>query len=321
MVDKCQKIIIPTRPHADVIVGIFLLIKFGQKLYSGVKDALVEIWQELPVGDTSLSLEEKGVLLLDVGGGKFDHHNTGKNLAQLIAENLEISTNPTIAKLLAYAERDDKHGLGTLSNDPLDKAFGLSGLIASLNKTVENPKIVIESILPLLEAHLTEEKRRVEELPQEFEKKLNNGQAEVFEIKQSGKNLKVVVLESDNLSMAGWIKSSIGLKADVVCQKKSSGFVNILTKPFKKVDLRWTAAYLRSAECELKDIKTKYSTFDLMSHGKLPEISEWYYDNATNSVLNGGASPKGILPTTIPLETIKNILKESLSQELPRQTS
>lgn len=318
MANKYQKIIIPTRPHPDVIVGIFLLIKFGAEKYPGIKDAVIDIWQELPAGDTISSLEEKGVLLLDLGGGKFDHHQTGKNLSRLIAEDLEILAKPAIAKILAYAERDDKHGLGTVSTDTLDKAFGLSGLVASLNKTEEDPGKIVKIVLPLLEAHFTEEKRRTEELPKEFEKKLKEGEAEVFEIKQGKKNLKVVVLESDNLSIAGWLKSAGGLRADVVCQKKSSGFTNILTKPLKNVDLRWLAAYLRKAEAELRDRKLACSTFDLMKSGKIEEIPEWYYDRATNSVLNGGASPKGILPTAIPLETIKEILKEALAQDAPR---
>lgn len=317
MANSYQKIIIPTRPHPDVIVGIFLLIKFGAKKYPGIKDASIDIWQELPAGDTNLSLEKKGVLLLDLGEGEFDHHKKGKNLSQLIAEDLGILAEPSIAKILAYAQRDDKHGLGTISTDPLDKAFGLSGLVASLNKTEEDPEKIVKIVLPLLEAHYLEEKRRTEELPQEFEKKLKEGKAEVFEVKQGKKNLKVVVLESDNLSMAGWLKSSGGFKADVVCQKKSSGFTNILTKPLKMVDLRWLAAYLRKAESELRDRKLTYSTSDLMKPGKIPEIPEWYYDRATNSVLNGGASPKGILPTAIPLETIKDILKEALAQKAP----
>ncbi|MCX6724275.1 MAG: hypothetical protein NT155_03860 [Candidatus Staskawiczbacteria bacterium] len=318
MVNTYKKIIIPTRPHPDVIVGIFLLIKFGAEKYPGVKDAKIDVWQELPAGDTNKTLEQKGVLLLDIGEGQFDHHKTGKNLAQLVAEDLGVSADQSVAKILAYAERDDKHGLGTVSSDPLDKAFGLSGLVASLNKTEADPEKVVKIVLPLLEAHFIEERRRTQELPQEFEQKLKEGKAEIFEVKQGKKSLKVVVLESDNLSMAGWLKSAGGVRADVVCQKNSAGFTNILTKPLKVIDLRWTSAYLRKAEAELRNIRLTCSTFDLMLPGKMQEISEWYYDRATNSVLNGGASPKGILPTAIPLETITEILKESLGQETPK---
>lgn len=317
MAKTYQKIIIPTRPHPDVIVGIFLLTKLGKERYAGLENASIDIWQELPAGDTAESLDKKGVLLLDVGQGKFDHHKFGKNLSQLIAEDLEISNEPSVVKLLNYAKRDDEHGLGTISNDPLDKAFGLSGLIASLNKTEENPEKVVKIVLPLLEAHFTEEKRRTDEMPKEFQNKLDEGKAKIFEIKQGKKNLKVVVVESDNLSMPGWLKASVGQRADVVCQRKSEGFTNIITKPLKNVDLRWTAAYLRKAESELRDRKLVCSTFDLMKPGKVEDVPEWYYDRATNSVLNGGASPKGILPTTIPFETIIEILKESLAQDSP----
>lgn len=317
MTEKYTKIIMPSRPHPDVIVGIFLLVKFGVEKYPGLKDAEIEIRQELPAGDTALSLEEKGVLALDLGGGDLDHHKTNKNLSQLIAENLGVSAEPALTKILDYAKRDDKHGLGTISNDILDKAFGLSGLIAALNKTEDDANKVVKIVMPLLEARYLEERRRTEELPKEFEEKMEKGKAQVFEVKQRKKKLKVVVLESDNLSMQGWLKSASGIRADVVCQKNSSGFTNILTRPLKNVNLRWLAAYVRKAESELKDIKLSCSTIDLMRPGRIEEVPQWYYDRATNSVLNGGANPKGVLPTAIPLETIVEILKEALPLEAP----
>ncbi len=315
-----QKIILPTRPQPDTILGIFLLKKFGKEKYLGIEKAEVEIWQELPKGETPGFLEKKGVLVLDLGGGKFDHHQKGKTLSKLLAEDLEILDDHALQKLLIYGERDDKYGLGTISSDPIDKAFGLSGLIASLNKVFPgNPEKVIENVLPLIEAHYLEEKKKIEELPREFEEKLKEGKAEIFEVKQEKKKLKVVVLESNNLSMAGWLKSSEGVKADVVCQKVSSGYVNILTKPLKRVDLRWLAAYLRNEEAKLRGRRLRYLTPDLMQPGKIPEVPEWYYDRATNSVLNGGPNPKGILPTSIFLERIKEILKEALSQKSPEK--
>lgn len=315
-----QKIILPTRPQPDTILGIFLLKNFGREKYPGTEKAKIEIWQELPKNETSGSLEKKGVLVLDLGGGKFDHHQKGRTLSQLVAEDLEILNDSALQKLLTYGERDDKYGLGTISSDPIDKAFGLSGLIASLNRTfTKNPEKVIETILPLIEAHYLEERKRVEELPREFEEKLKTGQVDVFEVKQGNKKLKVVVLESDNLSMAGWLRSSEGMKADVVCQKVSSGYVNILTKPLKRVDLRWLAAYIRNEEAKLRGRRLRYLTFDLMQPGKIPEVPEWYYDRATNSMLNGGPNPKGILPTAIPFLKIKEILKEALFQKTPER--
>lgn len=315
-----QKIILPTRPQPDTILAIFLLRNFGKEKYPGVEKAAIEIRQELPQGETAGSLEEKGVLVLDLAGGRFDHHQTGKNLSQLVAEDLAVSDDPCLQKLLKYGERDDKFGLGTISTDPIDKAFGLSGLLVALNKSLpEEPERIFEIISPLLIAHVLEEKKKTVELPKEFTEKLAQGLAEVFEVKQGDKKLKAVALESDNLSMAGWLKSSEGQKADVACQKASSNYVNILTKPLKRVDLRWLAAYIRNEEAKLRGRRLRYSTIDLMRPGKIFDIPEWYYDRATNSLLNGGTNPKGVEPTAIPFARMKEILKEALAQKPPER--
>jgi 2'-5' RNA ligase len=313
-----NKIILPSRPQPDTIIGIFLLRAFGKEKYPDIDKAKIEIWQELPKNETSVSLENRGVLALDIGQGKFDHHQRNTTLSKLIAEDLNIIADPCLQKLLAYGERDDKYGLGTISSDSLDKAFGLSGLITSLNKGApENPERVIEIILPIITAHCIEEKKRTVEIPKEFDEKFSQGKVDIFEIKQGKKEIKVISLESNNLSMAGWLKSGDGKNADVVCQKNDDGYVNILTKPLKKIDLRWTAAYLRNEESKIRNKRLNCSTFDLMMPGKVLGVPEWYYDRATNSILNGGTNPNGIEPTAIPFERIREILKESLAQDPP----
>ena len=315
-----SKIIIPSSLHPDTILAIFLLKKFGGKKYPGIGGAEIEIRQVLAENDTPVSLKEKGVICLDVGQGEFDHHadKEGKILSELVARDLEIATDPALAKLLAYAARDDKFGMGTISTDQLDRAFGLSGLISSINKTVQVPEKILQILFPVLEAHYLEERKRTTELPLEFEKNAKEGKAEVTEVKHKDKKLKVVFLESDNVSMPGWIKSSAGLKADVVCMRTSPGYTNILTKQQKMIDLRWLAAHVRHEESELKGENITYSAEILMSEGNISEIPEWYYDRATNSLLNGGTNPKGIQPTRIPLARIKTIVVDALSKDIPR---
>src|SRR3989344_1819895 len=313
------KIIIPSSLHPDTILAIFLLRKFGVGKYPGIDKAEVEIRQVLAENETSVSLKEKGVIVLDLGGGEFDHHSQkGKILSELVTEDLQIAQDPALAKVLAYAKRDDQYGIGTISTDQLDRALGLSGLISSISKTVQNTEKILQIIFPVLEAHYTEERKRTIELPLEFEKRLQEGKAQIIELKHKGKKLKVVFLESDNISMAGWIKSSVGLKADVVGIAMSSGYVNILTKQQKMIDLRWLAAYLRSEELGMRGKSQINSIQILMKPGKIEEVQEWYYDRATNSLLNGGINPKGILPTAIPFEKIKAIAKEALSKDIPR---
>jgi len=312
-----QKIILPSRPQADTIVGIFLLKSFGEEKYPGIKTAQIEIWSILPEKQTEESLNKKGYFLIDIGAGKFDHHFKKTNVSQLIAEDLEISDDITLQKLLLYAGRDDKYGLGTISSDSIDKAFGLSGLIMALNRALpENPQKVIEIVLPLIKAHYLEEEKRINKLPKEFEEKKEKGEVEIFTVKQGKKQLKVVILESSNPSMPGWLKSQAGLKADVIVQKAASGHVNILTRPLKKVDLRWSTAYLRNQEAVLRNQKIKLYTSDLIKPGRLNEIPQWYYDRATNSILNGGVNPRGISPTIVPLKKIEEMIKKGLSQSL-----
>lgn len=315
------KIIIPTTPHPDVIIGIFFLKKFGTVKYPGIENSSVETMQHLPDGETADSLEEKGVLALDVGHGKFDHHDKNTHLSYLIAKDLGIAEDSSLLKLLLYSERDDKFGLGTISTDSLDKAFGLSGLVAALNKSTSDPEKVIAVVFPLIEAHYLEEKKRTQDLPAEFEKKLKEGKAEVFNLKQGSKKLKAVVIESDDASFPGWLRSIHGLKADIVCQRRGLGFTNIITKPLKKVDLRWVAACLRDEESKLKnkkagleETKTNIPIPKLMTPGTIAEVPEWYYDRATNSVLNGGVNPKGIQPTQISLKRIREIIEEAIQR-------
>src|SRR3990170_1666080 len=112
-------IILPSRPQPDTIVGIFLLKKFGKESYPGLNNTKIEIWQELPENETVDSLNKKGVLVLDLGGGKFDHHKKNINLSKVIAADLGVAEKPALQKLLNYAERDDRHGLGTISTDPI----------------------------------------------------------------------------------------------------------------------------------------------------------------------------------------------------------
>jgi len=308
-----QKIIIPSSLHPDTILGIFLLKKFGGGKYTGIETAELEIRQALPENETGASLKEKGVICLDLGGGEFDHHGKEKILSELVAADLGILQDSGLAKLLEYAKRDDKYGMGTISEDRIDRAFGLSGLISSLNKTLGHNEKVVTVLFPLLEAHYLEEKKRTSELPLEFESYLQQGKAEIFYVKQNKKKLKVVAIESDNASMPGWLRSSVGQKADVVCQRKSAGYTNILTKQFKRVDLRWLAAHVRREEQKLRG-KVPYLLNDLLKPGSILEIPQWYYDTATNSLLNGGTNPGGIEATIIPFEKIKEILKEALAK-------
>ncbi|KKU85194.1 MAG: hypothetical protein A2746_00725 [Candidatus Yanofskybacteria bacterium RIFCSPHIGHO2_01_FULL_44_22] len=313
-----SKIILPTRPQPDTVVAIFILKKFGREQFPGIEKAVVDFWQILPEGESEETLDAKGVVLIDLGGGRFDHHaaRVKTTASDLIAGHLGVVDKASLAKLLEYARRDDFFGKGTVSEDPIDRAFGLSALIAVLNKSlVKNPAKLIDYVLPLLIAHHNEEIRRTEQLPLEFEEKIKNGEVETFEVRQRDKKLRAVILTSDNGSFAGYLRSQNGGRFDVVAQWLPSGHLNILTRPTKRVDLRSLSALMRVEEAAQAGYSIEMGVRDLAKFGRLKEIPEWYYDPATNSLQNGGLNPKEVSPTKIQKNGLKKIIELGLSEK------
>ena len=314
-----SKIAIPTRPQPDTIVAIFILKTFGKDLFPGIDKAVLEVASKIPETETFASMLKKGTLLLDIGGGDLDHH--GKNppvtCAELVCSLFGISDKPALSKLLDYVRRDDMSGKGTVSADALDRAFGLSGLVTALNKIhADDAPHVVSTVLPLIEAHYLEEVKRTEELPREFKEAVEAKKVDTFEVRQRDKKLKVVIIETENMSMLGYLRSQLGGAFDVVVRRSASGHVNILTRPTKRVDLRSLALVIRLEEGNKRGAMVKDDPRHLSSAGKLPEVPNWYYDTATNSILNGGSSPKDAEPTVIDAFTMRKLIQVGLSEQL-----
>jgi len=311
-----SKIFIPTRPQTDTIIAIFLLKKFGNKKFPGILDAEIICAPTLPANENEKTLLEKGILCIDIGGGDFDHHNKIEKTtsSNLIAKELGIEDDKSITKMLMLAERCDFYGKGTISEDALDRAFGLSGMIVTLNKTYSSaPEKVVKIILPLLEAHYQEELKRNYLLPELFNKQLADGTAEEFTIKQKDKNLKVVIVESDDSSMSGFLRSVGGGRHDVVAQWSEKGYLNITTRPTKRPNLSKLTATIRKAELLIKGDNLDYSYQDLSKVGKIKEVEQWYYDTATNSLLNGSTNPGDTTKTNIERRKLRQILEIGLT--------
>jgi len=99
MEEKITTIVLPTRPQPDTIVAIFLLKKFGQEQFPGISGATITV--------NPSATKTEGHLLIDVAGGELDHHGTDKCATELVADKLQISDNPELRNLIAYARRDD----------------------------------------------------------------------------------------------------------------------------------------------------------------------------------------------------------------------
>lgn len=314
-----SKIIIPTRPQSDTIAAIFVLREFGRERFPGIENAQIELVQNVSSEDTFESLLKKGLIPIDIGGFDLDHHGRKPFITctELVAQMLEVHEKPALSKIIEYVRRDDISGKGTVSDDPIDRAFGLSGLITALNKSnPNNPLMVIESVIPLLKAHYDEELRRTEELPREFETAKTSGKADTFEVRQRDKKLKIVIIKTENMSMPGYLRSKMGGAYDVVVCVRESGHVNILTRPAKRIDLRSLAVVLRLEESAVRGVTVKDDPRYLSQSTKIPEIPMWYYDVATNSIFNGGSNHKDVEPTMIDAITFKKLLEVGLSERL-----
>lgn len=303
-------ILLPTRPQPDTIVAIFLLKTFGTERFPGIESIKVEVNPDSPT-ETFEELEAKKIIPIDEGGGPLDHHGTGLCASELVADLLHIRDNPAIARMLAYAKRDDAFGKGTTSNDPIDRAFGLSGLIAALNKQYpgEAHKI-IELILPLLEAHYRASQEHHVELPAMIKEKKQTGDyTEVF-VKQGNMRLKIAYVVSDKPGMVTYLRSYKGPRADVVVQKNEGRQrVCIVTRQERHVNLSAVAGLIRLREAELRQVSLPEKHAYWTQDGKIDELPMWYVDPATNSILNVGAPESD---TRIPWEELQRLVRRGL---------
>lgn len=306
MSESISQIILPTRPQPDTIVAIFLLKKFGQEKYPGVENATVAVDPKATPAD--------GMLLLDVGGGELDHHGSDKCATELVAEILKLTQDKALSKFIAYARRDDTEGKGTLSTDPLDRAFGLSGLIAGLNKQFPtDANKIVEIVLPLLEAHYHTANEHYNILPKNVADLKQAGMFISHTVQKPMRNMKLAFITSDNVSMVGYLRSNAGGNYRVVVQRRSSGHTNILTKQNPKISLARTMGILRLQEAALAGIEIDEDD-SLLTIGVHKDVPNWYYDSATNSLLNGGVSPDQIEPTKIDWVTLQAIVLHTIEE-------
>ena len=311
---EISTILIPTRPQPDTVVAIFLLKKFGYEEFAGIASATVAVQPSLPEGDTFESMLGNGTLALDLGGGVLDHHGKNTCTSELVAQYLEIEKDPSIGQLLTYAKRDDQDGKGTVSKDALDRAFGLSGLIAALNKAnPTEPHRVVEAVLPLLEAHWQSAYEHHVELPRDVAAKRASGEYHELSIASGERMLKLACVVSDKPSMPTYLRSERGGRADVVLQKaQSTNHTCVLTKQERKVDLSKVMGLIRLREAELAGVELVDDEVYVSQTGRIDEIPYWYYDPATNSLLNGGLHSKDVVQTLIAWDVLKNIVRAGL---------
>ena len=301
----------------DTSIAYFLLQHFGEEKYPGIKQAKLKFWMELPKDKTVDQLEEEGYILIDLGNSRFDHHKLGPenikiSTAHMVAKYLRIEERPDLQKMLEFARRDDLEGKGTMSNDTIDRTFGLSGLLTTLNKGLgDNPQKILDVVLTMLTAHLIEENKRYELMPKEYQELKTQDKIKEFPAIHLGQKLKIIYAESDNPGLAGYLRSR-AVGADLVIQKASTGHTNFVSRQQAKLQLKKLARLLKLMEAQKNGI-TLVDSQELEKPGRTDKLPHWFYDSRANTIQNGGLSPQGIPATKLTYNEIEQLVKDGLN--------
>jgi hypothetical protein len=309
MTEEIRFLVVHEFPHFDEILGIWLLHKFGEKKYPGVKKAKIVFsgtGGELPPGLRASDYEQAGFLYIGTGGGKFDEHakfgkaaKEGECAASLIAKDLKVEEEPGLEKILKFAEISDLGG---------SQPFDLSNIIKVLYRQYQDqPEKVISWAFMAIEAFYEDQARFLNETQKEFRK------AQIEIIETSKGPLKMAVIVSDDEQVNKFARSELGGNCALVIQKRNSGNVQIFTNKRKGISLREVVIMLRRSEQEKKGQVLETSPSVLGSGGKIEAVPEWFYHQTGEMLLNGSLTAKKVPPTKIPLAEIKEIVKRVLS--------
>lgn len=311
---NCSAIVTHKRPHLDEIVAIWLLKKFGEESFPGIKNAEINF-----SGDSSKLLEDisaaewekAGMLLVGVGGGRFDEHPANDNnrkekdcAATLVAKELGIDQDPALEKILKFTTADDLNGSG--------HPFNLAHIIKSLyNLHSENE--VIKWAMMALDAKHQEQIVFWEIAKTEFEQK-----AQIEEIKKFGLKYRIATVASDCDQINKFARyttigtETTGGKIAIIIQKKSSGNVQIFTNRKFGFSLYMVAAQIRLAEQKIQNRPQAKDWREMIGEGKVKNAEEWYYFPKGESLFNGSLTSSNTPPTRLPIEKIQQIVRENL---------
>lgn len=278
------------RPHFDEIAGIWLLKKLGAEKFPGIEDAEIQYWGEQDIQKTAQEYEKEEILLVGMGGGRFDEHGTREKAAKkedcattLVAKTLGLEEDPLLGGLIRFALHTDIN-----SSNPFDLAWSVQTLN---HKWPDNSEKVYEQITPILDAYYEKQKEFFNETKEEFEKK-----AQIEELLVGPKKLNLVTITSDDKQVAKFARSAHGCEAAVVIQKGSNGNVQIFTNKRFGLSFSDVVVMVRIEEQRVKGRMSlrkpgnmsvaEYYEY-LTREGVIHEAEEWFFHKEIQALLNG----------------------------------
>lgn len=295
------------RPHLDEIVAIWLLRKFGEQRFPGSSTATVSFTSVRKLAEAGLKpddYEARGMLLLGIGGGRFDEHPTldegrkaGDCATTLVAKELGVSDDPALVKILRFVRAADVEG----NASPFDISYVVKLLHA---RYPTDPHRVIEWALVAIEAKHQEQVRFFTVVKPEFDAK-----AKVEEVAVGQRRLRMVTIDSDEDGIHKYARSEYGARAAVVIQRRSTGNVAVFGNKQAGVDLREAAKLLRLAEQVAKGEVVTTDEERLTAEGQAPGAEEWFYHKQGQMLLNGSLTQVDVPATRLSLDQIAELVK------------
>ncbi len=143
--DHIRAIVTHPFPDLDALLCIYLLRRYGARDFPGCDTCELRFMSPMAVEEAGgpEALEEQGLLVVDLGGGRFDNHprrdrpgsgNLDAAAAELLAEHLGVRNLPELRKVLAFGSRQDLKGQSIRSRDPIDHAVALPAIINGFNQ-------------------------------------------------------------------------------------------------------------------------------------------------------------------------------------------
>lgn len=301
---EVKNVVVHVDPHLDEILAYFFARNFGKEVFKGIENAPISFWGENSWdGKTSQELERDGVLLLGIGGGRFDEHKERGRIADattagLMAEFLGIADRTEFQRLLNFVNVADSKG----HSQPYD----LHQLVKLMNNAnPEEPEKTIFWALDVLQAIW---KNQVD---YNYTAANDLATAHVRTVTSANKKLKVVCLKSDAVTVA---KRARAEGADLVIVQRSSGHVQIFSHQRSEIDPN----LLDNIACLLRFEEEMFERFGSLNFKDLRSEGfryGWYYERKAGMFMNGCKSYPDIKPTKLELKSILKMVSFGLTPE------
>lgn len=296
--------------HLDEFFAIWLLICFGEEFFLGIKNAVVEFFENTIMEKSPEELEKEGVLCVGIGGGRFDEHSSLSKkrkeeecASSLVMKFLGIADDPVFEEFAKFVKNRDLKITGS--------KYDLAGLVKTMyyRKDTDDMK-VWQWVMLILEAIYDESKEFFADARHDFEK------AEVREVEGTKRKIRIVIGKSDSTQFGRFCRSMRGCRADVVIQKNSRCNVQIFSGGSFQKNLRGDLTDVaRAIRVEEQRFASRVVTTDwkvLGNDEKVAGAENWYFHPERNMLLNGSLSIDQP-PTVLSLERISDIVSIAIS--------